>query len=356
MAAPVREGQGRPLVSMRLSRGLADLAAAAAGSALLFATPLLLIPLLGGAGGSAPLPPVVREVAGLLHLLAPLAGFFSAVPLIWLAARGGTTAGALGGALATAALLPLLPPPVAGIFVIEHALPAVFLGRWLARGRPIAAGSALAAIVVTLALAASSYLLLDAPGRDPLAPLEAQLRASLSQIQGGSPDGRPAGDAPDAPVPEIEGAIALLRRVLPAVTLIGVFLECAINTLFALRVLNARGGGFPAPDLTRFALPDWLIWAPIAAIALCWAPSEPLATIALNVAAPLLLAYLLQGLSILLHFAARFNLSRLGRTALAVALTIFPWLLLGPLLLGLLDFRFAFRSRPPAATPPAPAP
>jgi hypothetical protein len=336
---------------MRPTRTLADVIGAAAFSALLFAVPVLLVPLLAPAAGAAPLPPVARELALFFQVLSPLTGFFAATPLILLAARSGAVPGALGAALAVAVLLPLVPPPVAAIYAIEHALPALWLGRRIARGRPVAAGSAVAALVATLLLAASTFLLLGAPGRDPLAPLEAQLREGLASMQGG--DGAPAGGAPGALAPEFESALALLRRVLPAVTFIGIFLELAVNALFALRVLNARAPLFPAPDLARFALPERLIWVLIAALALCWAPAPALATVALNAVLPLLVAYLLQGLSIVLHFVARANLSRLGRTLLAVAFGLFPWLLAGPLLLGLLDFRFAFRSRPAAPAPGA---
>ena len=76
-----------------------------------------------------------------------------------------------------------------------------------------------------------------------------------------------------------------------------------------------------------------------------------MATFALNVVLPLLFVYLLQGLSITLHLAARVRLSRFGRTMFASALVFFPWLLVAPLMLGLLDFRFDFRGRWPIGPP-----
>ena len=82
-------------------------------------------------------------------------------------------------------------------------------------------------------------------------------------------------------------------------------------------------------------------------------PADRVATVALNAVLPLLFAYLLQGLSITLHLAARARLSRFGRIMFASALVFFPWLLAVPLLLGLLDFRFDFRGRWPIGPPPA---
>lgn len=315
---------------MRISSELRDLAAASALAALLFATGVL-VPLVG-----------------------PPAGFFSAAPLIWLAARHGRTAGLLGGLLATAALLPALPPPVVLIFAIEHALPAWYLGWILRRGGGIAAGSARAALVVTL-LVIGAALLLTGRGQDPVLVLEQQLREGLAEIGAGG-GGAPGTDAETALGASLEAVVAFMRRVLPAVTLIGVFLECSLNTLLAARVLARDPAAVATRGLTGFSLPDWLVWVLIPVLALCWTPQPQVATAALNLLLPLLFGYLLVGLSISLHLAARARLSRFGRTLFVAAFVFFPWLLAGPLLLGLLDFRFGFRNRwpleplePPAA-------
>ena len=128
---------------------------------------------------------------------------------------------------------------------------------------------------------------------------------------------------------------------------IGVFLECALNSLLAARVL-ARGAAAGQPlNLTILRLPEWLVWVLIPALALCWAPWPRVSTVALNAVLPLIFGYLLQGLSITLHLAVRARLSRFGTIMFASALVFFPWLLAAPLLLGLLDFRFDFRGRWP---------
>jgi hypothetical protein len=313
---------------MRISSELRDLAVACAFSALLFATGVL-VPLLG-----------------------PPAGFFSSAPLVWIAARHGRLAGVLGGILATAALLAALPPPAALIFGIEHALPGWYLGWRIRRGLGIAAGSALAALVVTV-LVIGAARLVSGGGKEPVQLLEQQLREGLAEMGGRATDGDRDAGSRAALGENVEEILALVRRVLPAVTLVGIFLECALNSLLAARVL-ARGDGVArARSLAVFRLPDWLVWVLIPALALCWAPREDVATIALNALIPLLFAYLLLGLSITLHLAERARLSRFARTLFAASLIFFPWLLAAPLLLGLLDFRFGFRERWPIGPPQA---
>jgi hypothetical protein len=137
------------------------------------------------------------------------------------------------------------------------------------------------------------------------------------------------------------------------VTLIGVFLECSLNSLVAWRVLARTPAAVPTPALAGFALPELLVWVLIPCLALALVPQPTVSTVALNLLLPLLFAYLLQGLSIVVHLAARARLSPLGRILGAVALAVFPWLLAAPLLLGLLDFRFGFRERWPIQTPQA---
>jgi hypothetical protein len=311
---------------MRISAELRDLLAAASFSALLFATGVLL-PLVG-----------------------PAAGFFSAAPLIWVAGSHGRLAGVLAGTLAAVALLPVLPPQVALIFAIEHALPAWYLGWRIRSGRGVATGSAIASLVVTLLVTGAALLLADG-GRDPARALELQLREGLAELGGRATDGMPKDAGSAALSASLEEVLAFMRRVLPAVTLIGIFLECSLNSLLAARVL-ARGGAVRPPALTRFKLPEWLVWLLIVALALCWAPQDTVATVALNILLPLLMGYLLQGLSIVLHLAARARLSRFARTLYASAMVFFPWLLAVRLLLGLLDFRFGFRERWPVEPPP----
>jgi len=312
---------------MRLSNELRDLTAASALSALLFATGVL-VPLLG-----------------------PPAGFLSAAPLIWVAGRHGRLAGIFGGLLAAAALLPALPPPVALIFAIEHALPAWYLGGRIRRGQSIFAGSVITAVVVTFLVIGVS-LILAGRGQDPVLVLEQQLREGLAELGGGANEGGPSTGAPPTLGANLEEVLSFMRRVLPAVTLIGVFLECSLNSLLAARVLARGDGAARYLNLIGLRLPEWLVWILIPVMALCWAPQIAVATVALNALLPLLFGYLLQGLSITLHLAARAHLSRFARTLFVFVLVFFPWFLAVPLLLGMLDFRFGFRQRWPLEPPP----
>lgn len=311
---------------MHISGELRDLVAASALSALLFATGVL-VPLLG-----------------------PPAGFFSAAPLIWVAGRHGRIAGVLGGIIAAAAILPVLPPPVALIYALEHALPAWYLGWRIRNGRGIATGSARAALLVTI-LVIGSAILLVGRGQDPVLVLEQQLREGLAGL-GGATTGGPQGTGNPAVLSAgLEEILAFLRRVLPAVTLIGIFLEFSLNSLLAARLLAPGKAAVPLRSFTDFRVPEWLIWVVIPTLALCWAPATAVATVALNALLPLLCWYLLLGLSICLHLGARARLSRIARALVASALVFFPWLLAAPLLLGLLDFRFGFRERWPIEPP-----
>jgi uncharacterized protein YybS (DUF2232 family) len=304
---------------MRLSREAADLLPACLLSTLLFSVGVL-VPVFGQ----------------------PL-GFLSGAPLIWLAARRGLRVGLLAGVLGAALLLPVLPPPITLLFAVEHALPAAALGHALARGRGVAIPSAIAAALITAVVIAAAFLFAADLARSPGALLEQQLRGAFAEIGGVGGEGPGAAAA----LQQFEEILALLRRVLPAVALIGIYLECSVNVLLAARFLARSGGAVRQPELAGFALPEALVWVLIPALALCLVPQRAVATIALNVLLPLLFAYLLQGLSIVLFFASRAGLSRLGRTMLAVAFAAYPPLLVAPLLIGLLDFRFNLRTRFP---------
>jgi uncharacterized protein YybS (DUF2232 family) len=238
------------------------------------------------------------------------------------------------------------------IFAVEQALPAWYLGWRIRAGRGIVPGSALSALAVTLLLLGGS-LLLAGRGQDPVQALEEQLRQSLAELNGAGPGAGTRTEGTAALAAGFEEVLSFVRRVLPAVTVIGVFIQCSVNSVLAARVLAFGGGPARALAMTRFKLPEWLVWVLIPALALCWAPQRAVATVALNALLPLLLGYLLQGLSITLYLAERVRLSRFARALCILGLAFFPWMLAVPLTLGLLDFRFDFRGRWPPAPPPA---
>lgn len=309
---------------MKPSRTLVEVAAAALLAAALFA------------GGF------------FLPVIGPPAGFLATAPLAWAAWRGGALPGFLCAALATALCLPVLPPPAVLVFAVEHGLAGWLLGLLLGRG--LFRAAATASVVSAALLLGGAMLISGTAGVDPFEAFESQVRAALGEMAGQGVDAEKL-------VREFEPLLARMRRVFPALTLVGLFLECAVNGLLALRVLaqHPPSGRAPPrlPALAGFALPEATVWALIPALALAWSPWPVAATVAANVALPLLGLYLLQGLSILAHFADRARLSRLVRALFAAALVFQPYLLAVPLLLGLVDFRFGFRRRWPVGPPAA---
>lgn len=292
---------------------------------------------------AAVLAALLFAAAVLFPVVGPLLGFFSCGPLIWVAYRQGALAGTLAGLLATAALLPAIPPPAAVFFVLEHALPGWYLGTRLSRGKGIVSSSVQASAFIAAALFGLSVLWLRGSGNDPWALFDEQLQASLRDMGSGlGPVGTGNGQLP----PEFASLVAVLRRVFPAMALIGLFGECALNSLIVLRALaRTTPPAAPAPVLTAFALPERAIWMVILGIAALWLPHEGAVTLAANLVLPLLFLYLLQGMSIGLGLLQRIRPSRFVLTLILLALIFQPYLLALPLLLGLLDFRFDFRRR-----------
>ena len=288
----------------------------------------------------------------LVPLLGVLAALFAAVPIVWLAARRGAPTALAAAALAAAALLAArVEPPVVLWHAAWQTLPACFVGWRLGRGKGFFASCAAAALAVT-ALTLGLLLLWSAEsGREPFAFFEERMRNAWAALAQAPEAGGTAGVTPISDQ-EFEQALAIQRRIYPSQLLQAAFLLTALGALTAVRVISRTDPGRVAPPaLAAFRLPEHLIWPVIAAVALAWAPG-PAGTVALNLALPLLAVYLLQGLSILVSLLARLGTSRLGFSLLTLAFAFQPWLLAAPLLLGLLDFRFDFRTRF-APRPPA---
>ena len=271
-------------------------------------------------------------------LVGPLPAFFSPAPLVWVAFRLGRAEALVSSALATAAILPLAPLPVALSFVAGSALPAVLMGELWRRGR----GTVLtvswgvgAALFLSL-VSTAAYL--ASAGLEPLTFLRYQMGDMLREAEytmealAGGP-GEPGSLLP-----------AYFVRILPAFVIITVFIQCSLN-LFLVRFTATRltRATSPMPDVTAFSLPEWAVWGLIPALALQWAPVAALRTLAVNLVIVLLFYYFIQGLSILFHFARRMNVPRLFVLILLIIFLRLPYLFAIPLLAGLLDFRFDFR-------------
>jgi len=294
-----------------------DLLAAAALSALLFAA------------------------GALLPLLGVLPGFFAAVPLVLVAARRGPLPAAGAAALAAGALLAAgMPPVVALLYAGEHGLPGVWLGTRLGRGGRLFPAAAAAAVAVTAAGVVAVTAWSRAAGIAPVEVIARQLGEAVRLLGGGL-----GGQTGGRPSPEELPAIAAgLLRIAPGLALVGLFLEYGLNGLVAMRALLRSGQpGVRTPDLLGFRLPEPLVWGFIASLALALAPLPAAAAVGRNVALPLAVLYLVQGLAVTLHLAVRLRLSRLATVLIAAALVLQPFLLAVPFLLGVLDFRFDFR-------------
>jgi len=271
-------------------------------------------------------------------LVGPLPAFFSPAPLVWAAFRLGLAEALASSALAAAVILPLAPPPVTLSFVAGSALPAVLMGELWRRGRGMVLTVSWGVGAVIFLSIASTALYLTSAGLEPLTFLRYQLGDMLREAEyamealAGGP-GEPGSLLP-----------AYFARILPAFVVITVFVQCSLNlSLIRFGVGRLTRAVSPMPDLTAFSLPEKAVWGLIPALALQWAPVAALRAVAVNLIIVLLFYYLIQGLSILFHFARRMNVPRLFVMILIIIFLRLPYLFAVPLLAGLLDFRFDFR-------------
>ena len=271
-------------------------------------------------------------------LVGPLPAFFSPAPLVWAAFHLGVAESLVASFLAAAVILPFAPLPVALSFVAGSALPAVLMGELWRRGRGMVLTVSWGVGAVLFLSLVFSALYLTVAGLEPLTFLRYQMgdmqreaEFAMEALAGGP--GEPGGLLP-----------AYFARILPAFVLISVFVQCSLN-LFLVRFGVARmtRAASPMPDVTTFSLPEKAVWGLIPALALQWAPSAFLRTVAVNLIIVLLFYYFIQGLSILFHFARRMKVPRLFAMVLVIIFLFLPYLFTIPLLAGLLDFRFDFR-------------
>ncbi len=286
----------------------------------------------------------------LVPLVGAVAGFFAAVPLIVLAARRGALAALLAAAAGAGALLAAgLPPMAVLLYLVEHGAPGAGIGARLGRGGRLFPAVATAAVVVAALGAVAVAAWTAGGGTSPAGVVEQHLAETIAAMSSGT---QPAAELPTPE--EIAAFVAGLWALLPGIAVAGLLIEYGLGSLLAIRFLLLSGGsGVRPPDLTGFRVPDRTIWLFIASLALAWAPHPAPAAVGRNAAIPLALVYLLQGLAVSLHYAARVRISRLGAVLIAIVVALQPYLLLVPFLLGVLDFRFDFRRRGGPAHPPA---
>lgn len=280
----------------------------------------------------------------------PLAAFLAPSPFIWIAVRHGATAGAASAFLAAAALLQLVPTPSPALsFLSGNVLPALLYGTLLRRGLghvPTAFLSTVAAVLLSVLFSALQFLALNL---DVSVFLHYQYGDVLREVQFSleGMTGRSGGPAPE----EAAAVLTFLTRALPAVLFVTIFIQLALN---ALAVLHVPTPSAPLPlsrtDLSSLTLPEKLVWIFIPSLAALLFTAPPIQTAALNVTVLLVFLYLLQGMSIVVHFMNRLNMSKPVRMLFLVAALLQPYILLLPVLAGLLDFRFDFRKQAPSGS------
>jgi uncharacterized protein YybS (DUF2232 family) len=220
------------------------------------------------------------------------------------------------------------------------------IGALLLRKTGLAAAAVLAAAAALTLSFAASALHLMAAGLEPGVFLKYQVNELFQKVQIALEDMTQASS--QTATYSLEAIVTFFRATLPSFLLITVFLQGAANGWTALLLLRRyRPAQWKLPEASSFALPDILIWVLIPSLALQWAPSHPLGAASLNVMIVLLFFYLLQGLSVAVHFMNRWNTRRPLRMILLIITLLQPYLLVFPLIAGLLDFRFSWRKRWP---------
>ncbi len=274
----------------------------------------------------------------------PLAAFFCPAAFLLTTVRNGVPNGTASVLLASSLVLPFVPSvPAALSLPFGLGLPSLLLGYLLQRRRSIVRASFLAAVLsVCLSFAASAghYRL---AGLNPSTYLRYQTEELLRETRSALEDvGRQTSGLSG------EGGRRIMEIVtwtMPSILLCTLVLQFSSNALLSLRLLaKVEASPPPSPDLSAFSLPDYLVWLLIPSFAVAlWSPLPPLRHAAVNVTLVLLFFYLVQGLSVTVHLLDRMRVGRPMRMLLIIIALLQPYLLLAPLLAGLLDFRFDFR-------------
>jgi hypothetical protein len=281
----------------------------------------------------------------------PLASFFAPAAFIWTTVRHGVLPGTASAFLAAALLLNLAPTPSAALsFLAGNALPGVLCGALAARRVgivPSALAAASAAVILSAAASGLQFLL---AGVDPLVFMKYQYGDIIREVQFSLENMTGGAAGPQAA--ETAAFMSFLSRALPAILFVTVCIQFSANSLLAVSLpFRALKTGLAPPSLASFSLPERTVWLLIPSLAVLLFLAHPFRTVALNLTIVLLFLYLLQGLSIAVHLMDRFAVSRPVRMLFLIAALLQPYILLFPVVAGLLDFRFDFRRPRPAEEP-----
>jgi len=275
----------------------------------------------------------------------PLFAFFAPLPVTWSTCRNGRGAGLASLALSVSFTLPFLSLTAALSFAVGTAFLGWMLGSLLLGRAGLVRAAAFTAPTVIFLSFLFSALHFAAADLDPGTFLKHQVRELVLEAETSLEEISRRSDTGDSE--SVETLLRFFRLSLPSVLLVTIFLQCAaIGHLALLELSRRRDSRWKLPPLGTFSLPDWLVWILIPFIALQWAPSQPVRMASLNVTLCLLFLYLLQGLSVVIHFLRLWKTGKVLKMILVIILLLQPYLLALPLLAGLLDFKFKWRDRP----------
>jgi uncharacterized protein YybS (DUF2232 family) len=135
----------------------------------------------------------------------------------------------------------------------------------------------------------------------------------------------------------------VLPKILPAI--LASIVICSIwFAMFAGNQLLLRHyGKSPWPDYKFWKLPEKLIWAEIASASLALIPAEPIRTLGINVLFLVSIFFVFQGISILVYFFNKWNMSVIFRWLLYVIAIIQSSGTILLLAIGVADVWFDFR-------------
>ncbi|MEW6593259.1 MAG: YybS family protein [Thermodesulfobacteriota bacterium] len=290
---------------------------------------------------------------------AGLAGLHGIVPLVvmyYLATLGWKQGGALMAAgLVLAGAITLRTGSLPALFFAMTLVPVGLLLAHGARKNEPPGLTGLKAVLVLgslwlLAAAWYGFGVGSNPYRELQQGLEQGFQQTLAYYQ--AKTGLPAETLQELTA-ALEATRRFLARALPAVLTSAVIFTVWLNMLAGCWLLKkTRPDLVRWPEFRTWRLPEPLVWLVIVALGLMVSDREPLATIGLNAAYVLGLLYFMQGLAIVAHFLARWQMPRFFRGMVYALLLIQFYGMLLLAIIGLADTWLALRSKPeqPTAT------
>ena len=244
---------------------------------------------------------VIILVAFIAPPLAIFVGMFTPVPLILVYLQRGKITGLMTITGIGLALLVLVGPQLAIAFIAAYGIMAAAMAettRLSFSFEKIVLISALAPAVLTLLM-----LFIGLEGESSMKALEDTLRSEAeSYIQVLEKSGETAENLKDIRK-SVEDTIPIAARIFPSFILIGALMG-AITKFLTVRYLWLRfytRQYFEGMDVSRWMLPDVMVWVLIASIGSMFFGPEISQVAGMNLAIILLFLYFLQGLSVVTH-------------------------------------------------------